>query len=112
MNKNLPPIFKISTGSIPTNNISYYKTTTNNQAKEVKKEVISVKEDSTSIDDKINQIFKTRGYPFNIPVTITFAGKTLDTYLAVKTSSSVITLDNEVRPISTITSLQIKKNHQ
>ena len=112
MNKNLPPIFKISSGSVPTNNISDYKTTTNNQVKEVKKEVITAKEDTISIVDKINQIFKTRGYPFNIPVTITFAGKTLDTYLAVKTSSSVITLNNEVIPISTITSLQIKKNHQ
>lgn len=69
-------------------------------------------EEQASIEDKINAIFRTRGYPFNIPVTISFAGKTVNTFLATRTNSSIITLDNEVIPIATITSFQIKKAHQ
>ena len=69
-------------------------------------------EEQASIEDKINAIFRTRGYPFNIPVTISFAGKTVNTFLATRTNSSIITLDNEVIPIATITSFQIKKDHQ
>lgn len=102
--KNLPPIFKVS-NNISSNNTSYYKSSN------VSKKTV-IKEEQVSIEDKINSIFKTRGYPFNIPVTISFAGKTIDTYLAARTNSSIITLDNEVIPIATITSLQIKKAHQ
>ena len=39
---------------------------------------------------------------------ITFSNKTVNTYLALKRNDSIITLDNEVIPISTITSLEIK----
>ena len=102
--KNLPPIFKVS-NNISSNNTSYYKSSN------VSKKTV-IKEEQVSIEDKINSIFKTRGYPFNIPVTISFAGKTIDTYLAARTNSSIITLDNEVIPIATITSFQIKKAHQ
>ena len=51
-------------------------------------------EEQASIEDKINAIFRTRGYPFNIPVTISFAGKTVNTFLATRTNSIIITLDN------------------
>lgn len=104
--KNLPPIFKVS-NNISSNNTSYYKSSSANKV--VKEEE---REEQVSIEDKINSIFKTRGYPFNIPVTISFAGKTVNTFLAARTNSSIITLDNEVIPISTITSFQIKKAHQ
>ena len=69
-------------------------------------------EEQASIEDKINAIFRTRGYPFNIPVTISFAGKTINTFLAARMGSNIITLDNEIIPIATITSLEIKKLHQ
>ena len=106
--KNLPPIFKVS-NNISSNNTSYYKSSS-----VAKKPVIKQKEEEeqASIEDKINAIFRTRGYPFNIPVTISFAGKTVNTFLATRTNSSIITLDNEVIPIATITSFQIKKDHQ
>ena len=109
--KNLPPIFKVS-NNISSNNTSYYKSSSVNKV--VKKQVIKEeeREEQASIEDKINAIFRTRGYPFNIPVTISFAGKTINTFLATRTNSSIITLDNEVIPIATITSLKIKKAHQ
>ena len=62
----------------------------------------------TFIEEKINKIFRTKGYAFNIPVEITFSNKTVNTYLALKKNDSIITLDNEVIPISTITKLEIK----
>ena len=105
--KNLPPIFKVSS-NVSSNNISYYKSSN------IKKPIIKEEEkiDKVSIEDKINSIFKTRGYPFNIPVTISFAGKTINTCLAARMGSNIITLDNEIIPIATITSLEIKKLHQ
>lgn len=95
--KDLPPIFKVN-NSIKTKNQKYYfeKVSNNNLEKDL------------SIVDKIDKIFKTKGYAFNIPVEIEFAGKRINTYLALKKNDSIITLDNEVIPISTITSLNIK----
>ena len=80
--KNLPPIFKVS-NNISSNNTSYYKSSS-----VAKMPVIKHKEEEeqASIEDKINAIFRTRG--------------------------CIITLDNEVIPIATITSFQIKKAHQ
>lgn len=106
--KNLPPIFKVS-NNISSNNTSYYKSSSVNKMPTIKQKE---EEEQASIEDKINAIFRTRGYPFNIPVTISFAGKTVNTFLATRTNSSIITLDNEVIPIATITSFQIKKAHQ
>lgn len=106
--KQLPPIFKLNNNVKDTNQKYYHQKVINrindrpNQMNYEK-----IKED-ISVEEKINKIFKTKGYVFNIPVTITFAGKTKDTYLALKKNDSIITLDNEVIPISTITSLEIK----
>ena len=85
--KQLPPIFKVN-NSIKNNNQKYYyeKVSNVNKIKEV-----NTKKDIT-IGEKIDKI--------------------LDTYLALKKNDSIITLDNEVIPISTITSLEIKKVHR
>ncbi len=101
--KQLPPIFKVN-NSMKNNNQKYYseKVSNTNKVKE------DIKEKDLTISEKIDKIFKTKGYAFNVPVTIEFAGKKLDTYLALRKNDSIITLDNEVIPISTITSLNIK----
>lgn len=103
--KQLPPIFKVS-NNIKDTNQKYYHEKVTNKIKEEKQEK-SIDND-LSIEEKINKIFKTRGYAFNIPVEITFSNKKVNTYLALKKNDSIITLDNEVIPISTITSLEIK----
>ncbi len=103
--KQLPPIFKLS-NNIKDTNQKYYHEKVTNKIKEEKQEK-SIDND-LSIEEKINKIFKTRGYAFNIPVEITFSNKKVNTYLALKKNDSIITLDNEVIPISTITSLEIK----
>ena len=103
--KQLPPIFKVSNNIKDTNQKYYYEKVTNKiKPKEIKKTI----DNNLSIEEKINKIFKTKGYAFNIPVEITFSNKTFNTYLALKKNDSIITLDNEVIPISTITSLEIK----
>ena len=63
--KNLPPIFKVS-NNISSNNTSYYKSSSVNKMPVIKQKE---EEEQASIEDKINAIFRTRGYPFNIPVT-------------------------------------------
>ena len=103
--KQLPPIFKVS-NNIKDTNQKYYHEKVTNKIKEDKKEKNI--DNDLSIEEKINKIFKTRGYAFNIPVEITFSNKKVNTYLALKKNDSIITLDNEVIPISTITSLEIK----
>ena len=103
--KQLPPIFKVSNNIRDTNQKYFYnKTTDKVPNKEIKKTI----DNNLSIEEKINKIFKTKGYAFNIPVEITFSNKTVNTYLALKKNNSIITLDNEVIPISTITRLEIK----
>ena len=103
--KQLPPIFKVSNNIKDTNQKYYYEKVTNKiKPKEIKKTI----DNNLSIEEKINKIFKTKGYAFNIPVEITISNKTVNTYLALKKNDSIITLDNEVIPISTITSLEIK----
>ena len=103
MAKNLPPIFKVSNNSLTSHNQKYTYTA----KEEVRKEEYALQD--KSIDEKIKAIFNTKGYAFNIPVQITFAGKTIDTYLAMYNGNELITLDNEIIPISTITDLTIKK---
>ena len=98
-------IFLVSNNINDTNQKYYYEKVTNKiKPKEIKKTI----DNDLSIEDKINKIFRTKGYAFNIPVEITFSNKTVNTYLALKKNDSIITLDNEVIPISTITRLEIK----
>ena len=89
--KQLPPIFKVSNNIKDTNQKYYYEKVTNKiKPKEIKKTI----DNDLSIEDKINKIFRTKGYAFNIPVEITFSNKTVNTYLALKKNDSIITLDN------------------
>lgn len=103
--KQLPPIFKVSNNIKDTNQKYYYEKAPNKIKPEESKKTI---DNNLSIEEKINKIFKTKGYAFNIPVEITFSNKTVNTYLALKKNDSIVTLDNEVIPISTITRLEIK----
>lgn len=108
--KQLPPIFKVSNSSMKDTNRKYYyeKVTNTRSFKDVSKD----KDQNLTIEEKLDKIFKTKRYTFNIPVVIEFAGKRLDTYLALRKNDAVITLDNDIIPISTITSLEIKSPSQ
>ena len=101
----LPPIFKVA-NKLDNHNQKYFQSNSLDSHKEIKKEESLY--NNLTIIEKIEKIFKTTGYAFNIPVKICFSNKEVNTYLALKKNNSIITLDNEVIPISLITSLEIK----
>lgn len=63
-----------------------------------------------TIIDKIEEVFSGFGYSYNIPVTIKTPNKIYNTSLIAKTSTNIITLDNDIIPISDIIDFQINKN--
>ena len=63
-----------------------------------------------TILEKIEQVFSGYGYSYNIPVTIKTTSKTYNTSLIAKTEKNLITLDNDIIPISEIIDFQIAKN--
>ena len=105
MSKNLPPIFRVGTESSLKDNNKKYSYVGKEKTKEEKR---IVEHQEESINQKLERIFNNKRYFFNIPVTITFAGKTITTYLATRTKNTLITLENESIPISTITNLTIE----
>ena len=107
MSKNLPPIFKVNNSKLPKNTNQSYVYASNKESNDQSLE--EPVNQTLTVEDSLDQIFHTRGYSFNVPVEISFAGKKIDTYLAARTKNNIITLDNETIPISTITSLKIKK---
>lgn len=66
------------------------------------------KENTQSIETIIDKIFSGVGYSYNIPVLIETPTKVYDTSLVAKTSNNIITLDNEIIPLTSITALKIK----
>lgn len=63
-----------------------------------------------TILEKIEQVFSGFGYSYNIPVIIKTTSKTYNTSLIAKTEKHLITLDNDIIPISEIIDFQITKN--
>lgn len=62
-----------------------------------------------TILEKIDQVFSGYGYSYNIPVTIKTTTNTYNTSLIAKTEKNIITLDNDIIPISEIIDFQITK---
>lgn len=69
--------------------------------------VANIKENN--IEKELNNVFSGYGYSYNIPLIIKTQNKTYDTSLVLKTNNYVVTLDNEIIPISNITSIIRKK---
>lgn len=72
------------------------------------KKQVYVKEDNTSIEETLNNIFNGIGNPFNTKVLLKTKNTTKETYIAFKTNKSITTLDNEVIPIKDILYLEVK----
>lgn len=62
---------------------------------------------TSSLEEKINDIFSGIGYSYNIPVTIKTKDKVYNTSLVSKTKNNLVTLDNEIIKIDDIISLEI-----
>ncbi len=107
MAKNLPPIFRVGSENVGKDHNKKYSYVTKEIEKEGEKGEKGIEKEE-SIEKKLDKIFHNRRYAFNIPVSISFAGKKITTYLATRTKDTLITLDNESIPISTITNLTIE----
>lgn len=69
---------------------------TNIRAKNNNKEVDYIKkQQKEEIIEKINSIFQTLGYPYNIPVKIMTKEKTYYTSLVTKNKKIVLTIDDD-----------------
>lgn len=68
------------------------------------------KSEEPPIDNIINEVFSTLGYPYNIELEIKTKDKIYNTSLIAKTKTSIITIDNDTIPISEIIAIKKKKN--
>lgn len=58
----------------------------------------------------LDEVFSGLGYPYNILLEIKTKKETYITSLIAKTKNNVVTIDNEIIPISEIISIHKKKN--
>ena len=99
--KDLPHVFKKNVDSVHINNknISYVR---NNSFK---------KESIVDIVDKLDKLFKSSRYVFNIGVIIKTKNKVYDTKIMSRNKTSILTINDEVIPIKDIYSLTIKDRY-
>ena len=69
---------------------------------EKKEEVIKENDSKKSVSEKLEQLFNTNGYIFNVSVKIITNNKTYDTKIAGKVNNHLITLDNNIININDI----------
>ena len=99
MNK-LPKIFKkdVSSSHINNKKISYVK----------KDYTIS---DSIDVFDKLDKLFKSSRYIFNIKVLIKTKDREYDTKIMSRNRNSILTIDDDLIPIKDIQELIIKDRY-
>lgn len=71
-------------------------------------EPIEIRTDETDIT--LDEIFSGLGYSYNIPLIIKTKKSEYKTSLIAKTKNNLITIDNEIIPISEVISIKRKKN--
>lgn len=106
--KKLPKVFQNDFSKTINNNkkVCYLR----NEA--LKEEITNtpVIENKQDIINTLDEVFSGIGYAYNIPLEIKTSTKEYNTSLIAKTSNNIITLDNEIIPISDIISINIKNN--
>lgn len=86
------------------------KKITNNKKKCYVEVLPDNKEEQPSSDISLDEIFSGLGYSYNIPIIITTKSKVYNTSLIAKTKKNLITIDNELIPISEVISIKKKKS--
>ncbi len=112
MQKKLPKIYQSSfSHKVDNNNKVFYSFYQNKQSMEnypYSANLESNHQEEKSVESTLRELFQTTGYIFNIPVEIKTSTRTLDTKIAGKVKNTIITLDNDVIPISEIVSIKRK----
>lgn len=96
--KKLPEIYKNQNTKLIDNNKKVYY-----MKKEENRSMIK-----NTIEEQLDNIFHGLGYSYNIPVEIITKNTTYHTSLVTKTKENVVTIDNQVIPISDIISITKK----
>ena len=99
MNKKIPNIFK---KEITKDHIN------NKTVSSVRKEINNKKTDNISVSEKLNKLFKSNRYVFNIGVIIKTKKKDYDTKIIGRIKNSIITMEDDVIPIIEIDDIIIK----
>ena len=99
MNKKIPNIYKKKITKDRINN----KTVSS-----VRKEIDNKKTDNISVSEKLNKLFKSNRYVFNIGVIIKTKNKDYDTKIIGRIKNSIITMEDDVIPIIEIDDIIIK----
>ena len=111
--KKLPKVFQNELKKTIKNNkeVCYLK---NEETKSEQIKIKNKKEETLNniqnITEILNKIFNGIGYSYNIPLEIKTNDKIYNTSLIAKTSNNLITIDNEIIPISNIICINYKKN--
>ena len=111
--KKLPKVFQNELKKTIKNNkeVCYLK---NEEKKLDQVKVDEEKEETTNntpnITEILDEVFNGIGYSYNIPLEITTNDKIYNTSLIAKTNNNLITIDNEIIPISSIICIKYKKN--
>ncbi len=102
MANKLPGVFpgKVDKNSGNNKNFSYSK-----------EEVVSKPIVQKNIKQKLNKIFNSSNYVYKADVEITLKDKTITRRIIGKNKTHVITIDNELIPISDILDIKIKKDN-
>lgn len=69
-----------------------------------------IRKTNENINTILDEIFSGLGYSYNIPLEIKTKTKTYITSLIAKTKTNLITIDNEIIPLTEVVSVQKKKN--
>ena len=103
MEKNLPGVFanKISKSASHNSSVSY-TSNNSNVVKETNDKVRDSKTDTQNVNQKINSIFSSTRYVYKADVDITLKDQVIKRKIIGKNSVHLITLDNELIPISDI----------
>lgn len=108
MEKKLPSIFanKINK-NIDNNKKIYYSDLEQNKIKEQQNN--NFLKPQININQKINKIFNSPKYVYKADVTIKLKDKTINKKIIGKNNNNIITIDNELIPISDIEDIEFTK---
>ena len=94
--KQIPKVFANRIDKKLDNNNTYYKGSVD------EREIKNEKKETISVDQKIQQIFSSPRYVYRAEVEITLLDKTIVKKIIGKNNGNLITIDNELIPISDI----------
>lgn len=107
MKKKLPGIFKKNVDDNHCHNKKVFYANSERSITEKESSIVD-KNSGFTVEDKIRKLFKSSRYIFNINVIIKTDKKDYDTKIVGKVKNSLITIENEIIPITEINDIIIK----